>query len=146
MRNVAEIGLNVLLTLLQKFAGSSVAGAGFFQTYFCDLMQHIFSVVTDTSHTSSELLVLVMKCVYALYGCECLCVCESGRVRDRKRRTDWQREEEGGEGEGEGERDGERKGERENDREREIHTHVTSYSWCRFDDACHHSGLHVHAS
>ena len=54
MRNVAEIGLNVLLTLLQKFAGSSVAGAGFFQTYFCDLMQHIFSVVTDTSHTSSE--------------------------------------------------------------------------------------------
>ena len=54
MRNVAEIGLNILLTLLQKFAGSSVAGAGFFQTYFCDLMQHIFSVVTDTSHTSSE--------------------------------------------------------------------------------------------
>lgn len=54
MRNVAEIGLNILLTLLQKFAASSVAGAGFFQTYFCDLMQHIFSVVTDTSHTSSE--------------------------------------------------------------------------------------------
>ena len=54
MRNVAEIGLNILLNLLQKFASSNVDGAGFFQTYFCDLMQHIFSVVTDTSHTSSE--------------------------------------------------------------------------------------------
>ena len=60
MRNVAEIGLNILLTLLQKFAGSSVAGTGFFQTYFCDLVQHIFSVVTDTSHTSSELLALIL--------------------------------------------------------------------------------------
>ena len=58
MRNVAEIGLNILLTLLQKFASSSVAGTGFFQTYFCDLMQHIFSVVTDTSHTSSESLIV----------------------------------------------------------------------------------------
>ena len=38
MRNVAEIGLNILMTLLHKFAASDVAGASFFQTYFCDLM------------------------------------------------------------------------------------------------------------
>jgi len=52
MRNVADIGLNILLALLQKFAGHE-AGVQFFQTYFLDLMQHIFSVVTDTSHTAS---------------------------------------------------------------------------------------------
>ena len=52
MRNVADIGLNILFTLLQKFAIHE-AGAQFFQTYFLDLMQHIFSVVTDTSHTAS---------------------------------------------------------------------------------------------
>ena len=52
MRNVAEIGLNVLLLLLQKFALDQV-GTQFFQTYFIDLMQHIFSVVTDSSHTAS---------------------------------------------------------------------------------------------
>ena len=54
MRNVAEIGLNILLTLLQKFAASEM-GSQFFQTYLLDLMQHIFSVVTDTSHTASML-------------------------------------------------------------------------------------------
>jgi len=54
MRNVAEIGLNILLTLLQKFAAHDKAGPQFFNTYFLDLMQHIFSVVTDTSHTASE--------------------------------------------------------------------------------------------
>ena len=52
MRNVAEIGLNVLLLLLQKFSMDQV-GTQFFQTYFSDLMQHIFSVVTDSSHTAS---------------------------------------------------------------------------------------------
>ena len=52
MRNVADIGLNILFTLLQKFAIHE-AGAQFFRTYFLDLMQHIFSVVTDTSHTAS---------------------------------------------------------------------------------------------
>ena len=53
MRNVAEIGLNILLVMLQKFSSNSEAGPQFFQTYFLDLMQHIFSVVTDTSHTAS---------------------------------------------------------------------------------------------
>ena len=58
MRNVADIGLNILFTLLQKFANHE-AGAQFFQTYFLDLMQHIFSVVTDTSHTASVYTILV---------------------------------------------------------------------------------------
>lgn len=52
MRNVAEIGLNILLVLLQKFTVHE-ASTQFFQTYFLDIMQHIFSVVTDTSHTAS---------------------------------------------------------------------------------------------
>ena len=54
MRNVAEIGLNILHNLLQKFAASEEAGTQFFNTYFIDLLQHMFSVVTDTSHTASE--------------------------------------------------------------------------------------------
>ena len=54
MRNVAEIGLNILLNLLQKFSSNEKAGTQFFTTYFLDLMQHIFSVVTDTSHTASK--------------------------------------------------------------------------------------------
>ena len=53
MRNVAEIGLNILHNLLQKFTGNEEAGTQFFNTYFLDLMQHVFSVVTDTSHTAS---------------------------------------------------------------------------------------------
>lgn len=53
MRIVADIGLNILLTLLQKFAINDQAGNQFFQTYFLDILQHIFSVVTDTSHTAS---------------------------------------------------------------------------------------------
>lgn len=28
------------------------AAQSFYQTYFCDILQHIFSVVTDTSHTA----------------------------------------------------------------------------------------------
>ena len=70
MRNVAEIGqyntssvttllhlsvagLNILHTLLQKFS-SHEAGPEFFKAYFLDLMQHVFAVVTDTSHTASQ--------------------------------------------------------------------------------------------
>ena len=59
MRNVAEIGLNVLLLLLQKFSMDQV-GTQFFQTYFVDLMQHMFSVVTDSSHTASMYHALTM--------------------------------------------------------------------------------------
>ena len=67
MRNVAEIGLNVLLLLLQKFAQDQV-GTQFFQTYFVDLMQHIFSVVTDSSHTASTYMYTVHKVTRDLWS------------------------------------------------------------------------------
>uniref|UniRef100_H3BFQ8 Exportin-1 n=1 Tax=Latimeria chalumnae TaxID=7897 RepID=H3BFQ8_LATCH len=54
MRNVADTvtGLQVLYTLLQNVAQEDAAAQSFYQTYFCDVLQHIFSVVTDTSHTA----------------------------------------------------------------------------------------------
>lgn len=55
MRNVADTGLQILYTLLQNVAQEEAAAQSFYQTYFCDILQHIFSVVTDTSHTAGEL-------------------------------------------------------------------------------------------
>ncbi|NP_001397728.1 exportin-1 isoform X2 [Rhinopithecus roxellana] len=52
MRNVADTGLQILFTLLQNVAQEEAAAQSFYQTYFCDILQHIFSVVTDTSHTA----------------------------------------------------------------------------------------------
>ncbi|RXN29803.1 exportin-1 isoform X2 [Labeo rohita] len=52
MRNVADTGLQILYTLLQNVAQEEAAAQSFYQTYFCDVLQHIFSVVTDTSHTA----------------------------------------------------------------------------------------------
>ena len=72
MRNVAEIGkvlhtvsdtyhllpistgLNILFTLLQKFSVSAQVSGEFFKVYFLELMEHVFAVVTDTSHTASK--------------------------------------------------------------------------------------------
>lgn len=54
MRNVADTGLQILYTLLQNVAQEEAAAQSFYQTYFCDILQHIFSVVTDTSHTAGE--------------------------------------------------------------------------------------------
>lgn len=47
-------GLQILYTLLQNVAQEETAAQSFYQTYFCDILQHIFSVVTDTSHTAGE--------------------------------------------------------------------------------------------
>uniref|UniRef100_A0AAQ5XVS3 Exportin-1 n=1 Tax=Amphiprion ocellaris TaxID=80972 RepID=A0AAQ5XVS3_AMPOC len=52
MRNVADTGLQILYTLLQNVSAEEAAAQSFYQTYFCDVLQHIFSVVTDTSHTA----------------------------------------------------------------------------------------------
>ncbi|MEQ2237740.1 Exportin-1 [Ilyodon furcidens] len=52
MRNVADTGLQILYTLLQNVSAEEAAAQSFYQTYFCDILQHIFSVVTDTSHTA----------------------------------------------------------------------------------------------
>lgn len=53
MRNVAETGLQILLKLLQNVEQHEAAAPSFYQTYLTDILQHVFSVVTDTSHTAS---------------------------------------------------------------------------------------------
>jgi len=52
MRNVANIGLNILYQLLQNISQVDGAAQQFYQLYFTDILQHVFSVVTDTSHTA----------------------------------------------------------------------------------------------
>merc|ERR1712241_1609893 len=52
MRNVADTGLNILYQLLQNVSGNPQASQSFYQTYYTDILQHMFSVVTDTSHTA----------------------------------------------------------------------------------------------
>lgn len=52
MRNVADTGLNILYRLLQNVEQHPMAAQSFYQTYLCDILQHIFSVVTDTSHSA----------------------------------------------------------------------------------------------
>ncbi|XP_031674675.1 exportin-1-like isoform X1 [Oncorhynchus kisutch] len=49
---VPVAGLQILYTLLQNVTQEEAAAQSFYQTYFCDILQHIFSVVTDTSHTA----------------------------------------------------------------------------------------------
>ncbi len=53
---VPSPGLQILYTMLQNIAQEEGAAQSFYQTYFCDILQHIFSVVTDTSHTAGQLL------------------------------------------------------------------------------------------
>ena len=45
---------NVLsrIVLLQNVASQPDAAQSFYQTYYTDILQHMFSVVTDTSHTA----------------------------------------------------------------------------------------------
>ena len=51
MRNVAETGLRILLVLFQKMAEQpSEIGSKFFKTYYTDILEHLFAVVTDSSH------------------------------------------------------------------------------------------------
>lgn len=52
MRNVADTGLYILLVLLGNIANEENAMQSFYQTYFTDILQHLFWVVTDTSHTA----------------------------------------------------------------------------------------------
>ena len=53
MRNVADTGLNILYQLLQNVSNHPEAAQSFYQTYYTDILQHMFSVVTDTSHTAA---------------------------------------------------------------------------------------------
>ncbi|KAM3964188.1 exportin-1 emb [Aphomia sociella] len=50
MRNVADTGLQILYRLLQNVEQHPQAAQSFYQTYLCDILEHVFSVVTDTSH------------------------------------------------------------------------------------------------
>ncbi|XP_017781771.1 PREDICTED: exportin-1 [Nicrophorus vespilloides] len=52
MRNVADTGLQILLKLLQNIECNKQAAPSFYQTYLTDILQHIFSVMTDTSHSA----------------------------------------------------------------------------------------------
>eukprot|EP00096_Caligus_rogercresseyi_P016793 TRINITY_DN975_c0_g1_i1.p1 TRINITY_DN975_c0_g1~~TRINITY_DN975_c0_g1_i1.p1 ORF type:complete len:1062 (-),score=444.95 TRINITY_DN975_c0_g1_i1:1520-4705(-) len=52
MRNVADTGLNILLQLLRNVGQHPEAAQSFYQTYYTDIVQHVFSVVTDSSHTA----------------------------------------------------------------------------------------------
>jgi len=54
MRNVADTGLQILYQLLLNIEMHERAAQSFYQTYFTDILQHIFSVVTDTSHTAGN--------------------------------------------------------------------------------------------
>lgn len=55
MRNVADTGLQILYQLLQNISTHERAASSFYQTYYTDILQHIFSVVTDSSHTAGKL-------------------------------------------------------------------------------------------
>jgi hypothetical protein len=48
------LGVQILYQLLQNVEQHDQAAQSFYQTYFTDILQHIFSVVTDTSHTAGE--------------------------------------------------------------------------------------------
>jgi exportin-1 len=65
MRNVADTGLQILYQLFRNMEKHEEASQSFYQTYFTDILQHIFSVVTDTSHTAGKLnFILAFKYFY----------------------------------------------------------------------------------
>ena len=45
-------GLSILYGLLQNIWQENSAAQSFYQTYYTDVLQHVLSVVTDTSHTA----------------------------------------------------------------------------------------------
>ncbi|EDO44035.1 predicted protein [Nematostella vectensis] len=51
MRNVADTGLHILYSLLKNMEAEE-ASQSFYQTYYITIVQHVLSVVTDTSHTA----------------------------------------------------------------------------------------------
>lgn len=56
MRHVADTGLSIVYQLLQNIAQVDSAAQSFYQTYYIDILQHLFSVVTDSSHTAGLLM------------------------------------------------------------------------------------------
>lgn len=50
----SSLGLQILYQLLQNIGNEEAASQSFYQAYYTDILQHLFSVVTDTSHTAGE--------------------------------------------------------------------------------------------
>ena len=91
MRNVADTGLNILFQLLQNVSGNPEAAQSFYQTYYTDILQHMFSVVTDTSHTAGLTMhATILAYIFALVESGKVSVSKSirpgrGSVRDSNR-------------------------------------------------------------
>ena len=82
------LGLNILHTLLENVQRLD-ADQSFYQTYFLELLQHVFSVATDTSHTAGGttnqyhvIIILLCLCVVSRV-LQTLCfVCRADNARD----------------------------------------------------------------
>ncbi|KAJ7235497.1 CRM1 C terminal-domain-containing protein [Mycena rebaudengoi] len=72
VRDIADIGLNLCLEVVNNFASSASEIAGpFFQQYFLSIVQDIFFVLTDTDHKSGfKLQVLVLARMFQLVDTE----------------------------------------------------------------------------
>ncbi|XP_071834526.1 exportin-1-like isoform X2 [Apostichopus japonicus] len=75
MRNVADTGLAILHSLLENVWEDNSAAQSFYQTYYTDILQHILSVVTDTSHTAG----LTMHATILAYM---FSIVEGGKITD----------------------------------------------------------------
>ncbi|KFK37753.1 hypothetical protein AALP_AA3G025500 [Arabis alpina] len=65
-RNIAETGLSLLLEMLQKFQKSDFCNQ-FYRTYFMQIEQEIFAVLTDTFHKPGfKLHVLVLQHLFSV--------------------------------------------------------------------------------
>lgn len=51
--------LQILYKLLQNVQQHKQAAQSFYVSYFTDILQHVFSVATDTSHTASKIYLLI---------------------------------------------------------------------------------------
>ncbi|XP_010506498.1 PREDICTED: protein EXPORTIN 1B [Camelina sativa] len=65
-RNIAETGLNLLLEMLKNFQKSDICNQ-FYRTYFLQIEQEVFAVLTDTFHKPGfKLHVLVLQHLFSL--------------------------------------------------------------------------------
>lgn len=82
MRNVADTGLQILLKLLQNIEQHEQAAPSFYQTYLTDILQHVFSVVTDTSHTAGlSIHAAILAYIFSLVESGKV-VCQLGPITD----------------------------------------------------------------
>jgi len=53
MRNVSETGLQILHQMLLNIGQQEKMAQGFYQTYYTSVLHHLFTVMTDSSHTAN---------------------------------------------------------------------------------------------